>query len=170
VQVKRVPVGTSVGYGSRWTAKRPSLIGLVPVGYADGFPVYRPPVGADADAQSQRIAVLRETPRGIEREYVPVVGTVNMDQITIDLTDVELLGQPNDGVGMTVELVSPDASAPNHLPRLASRSGMIPHEMLCRIHPRIPRMYVVDGVIEGALDAGAQRPSATVGTIAAAAG
>lgn len=147
VQVKRVPAGTPVGYGSTWVAKRPSSIGLVPVGYADGFPVLRDARSADGDA-GQRIAVLRETPRGIERDYATVVGVVNMDQITIDLTDIDLLGQPNGGVGMTVELVTPDASAPNHLPRLASRSGMIPHEMLCRINSRIPRLYVVDGAVE----------------------
>ncbi|MFO0826916.1 MAG: alanine racemase [Phycisphaerales bacterium] len=167
VQVKRIPVGTSVGYGSRWTATRPSVIGLVPVGYADGFPVFRP--GAASDGDVQKIAVLRDTPKGIVREYVPVVGAVNMDQITVDLTDVELLGQPNDGVGMTVELITPDAAAPNHLPRLAARSGMIPHEMLCRIHPRIPRMYVVDGVVENALPQAEVR-SAPLGGIAAAAG
>ncbi len=149
VQLKRLPAGAPVGYGSRWVAKRPSVIGLVPVGYADGFPVYRPdPNATDGESGGQKIAVLRETPKGIVREYVPVVGAVNMDQITVDLTDVDLLGQPQQGLGMTVEIVSPDASAPNHLPRLAARSGMIPHEMLCRIHSRIRRLYVIDGAIE----------------------
>lgn len=168
VQVKRIPVGTAVGYGSRWTSKRPSTIGLIPVGYADGFPVYRPggthPVpnpDASGDSQSianglglsgQKVAILREVTRGsrteIVREFAPVIGAVNMDQITVDLTDLDLLTQRDGGVGLTVEIVSPDPAAPNHLPRLAARSGMIPHEMLCRIHPKIPRLYVVDGAME----------------------
>ncbi len=150
VQVKRIPAGTAVGYGSRWTASRPSTIGLVPVGYADGFPVFRPQ-DADGSGGQQKIAVLREVTRGgrteIVRDFAPVIGAVNMDQITVDLTDLDCLTQRDGGVGMTVEIVSPDAGAPNHLPRLAGRSGMIPHEMLCRIHPKIPRLYVVDGEI-----------------------
>jgi alanine racemase len=152
VQVKRIPPGTAVGYGSRWVAKRPSTIGLVPVGYADGFPVFRPSEpdgGGDGESGQQKIAVLREVARGsrteMVREFAPVIGAVNMDQITVDLTEVDCLTQRDGGVGMTVEIISPDAGAPNHLPRLAGRSGMIPHEMLCRIHPKIPRLYVVDG-------------------------
>jgi alanine racemase len=152
VQVKRIPAGTAVGYGSRWVAKRPSTIGLIPVGYADGFPVYRPDLTGpeSSNAQPQRIAVLREVARGarteIVREFAPVIGAVNMDQITVDLTDLDLLTQRDGGVGLSVELVSPDPTAPNHLPRLAARSGMIPHEMLCRVHPKIPRIYSVDGI------------------------
>jgi alanine racemase len=153
VQVKRIPTGTAVGYGSRWVAKRPSTIGLVPVGYADGFPVFRPdlaPGEATTNAPAQKIAILREVTRGarteIVRDFAPVIGAVNMDQITVDLTDLDLLTQRDGGRGLTVELVSPDATAPNHLPRIAARSGMIPHEMLCRVHPKIPRLYSVDGV------------------------
>lgn len=140
VQVKRLAPGATVGYGATWTARRPSLVGLVPVGYADGFPVFR------GDRETPvRVAVLRETPRGAVREYAPVIGAVNMDQITIDLTDVDPLGAAaGPEIGWSVEIVSADAEAPNHLPRLARRAGMIPHEMLCRIHPRIPRLYVVD--------------------------
>jgi alanine racemase len=142
------------------------MIGLVPIGYADGFPVHRPDPHAGEPSAPQRIAVLRgmqpghqrgsrtEFPRGFVREFVPVIGTVNMDQITVDLTDLDLLTQPDGGVGMVVEIVSPDPQAPNHLPRLASRSGMIPHEMLCRIHSRIPRVYTVDGALEEHADDG----------------
>jgi alanine racemase len=158
VQVKRVEAGASVGYGSRWTARRPSLIGLVPVGYADGFPVFRPDA-SDADGGAQKIALLRETSSGLTRDYVPVVGAVNMDQITVDLTDIEVLGGPDDLVGLSVELVSADATAPNHLPRLAARSGMIPHEMMCRMHSRIPRVYCVDGAIEDVAPTGEVRAS-----------
>jgi alanine racemase len=154
VQVKRLAAGTPVGYGSTWTARRPSLIGLVPVGYADGFPVPRPLARDVApDEPRQRIAVLVETTRGTQRAFVPVVGAVNMDQITVDLTDIaplwDMLSPEAAGLSamptIEVEIVTAEVDAPNHLPTLAARSGLIPHEMLCRIHHRIPRMYVVDG-------------------------
>lgn len=140
VHVKRISAGTAVGYGSIWRAKRPSVIGLVPVGYADGFPLFRPKFRGESAPPPCRIAILRDSAKGLVREYAPVVGTVNMDQITVDLTDIDPMGS---SLGASVELISPDRDAPNHLPRLAGRAGMIPHEMLCRIHPRIPRLYVV---------------------------
>jgi alanine racemase len=171
VQVKRLAAGTPVGYGSTWVARRPSLIGLVPVGYADGFPVPRPLAGgALPDEPRQRIAVLVETTRGTQRAFVPVVGAVNMDQITVDHTDVaplwELLSPEAAGLAamppIEVEIVTADVEAPNHLPVLAARSGLIPHEMLCRIHHRIPRMYVVDGLAVAA-DAEAETLRAVAG-------
>jgi alanine racemase len=177
VQVKRLAAGTPVGYGSTWTATRPSLIGLVPVGYADGFPVPRPRTdGTAMDEPRQKVAVLVETVRGTQRAFVPVVGAVNMDQITVDLTDLaslwELLAPEAVGVGpvpsLEVEIVTPEVAAPNHLPTLAARSGLIPHEMLCRIHHRIPRMYVVDGVAIGAGDESASASAAA--TLRAVAG
>src|SRR5690606_1228927 len=76
--------------------------------------------------------------------YAPVVGAVNMDQITIDLTDIAQqaarCGQTV-GVGTVVELITADAEAPNHLPRLAKLAGTHPHELLCRLNSRIKRSY-----------------------------
>jgi len=162
VHVKRIAEGMPVGYGGKWRAGRPTLLGLVPVGYADGFPVDRGPAGGEP---TQRLAVLRETPRGTQRAYVPVVGAVNMDQVTVDLTDLDLLGPDatggGGGVGLEVEILTPDVHAPNHLSAMAARAGMIPHEMLCRLNPRIRRMYVVDGRADVAVpsDAVADAPA-----------
>jgi alanine racemase len=139
-QVKEIEAGMTVGYGARWTARRPSLIGLVPVGYADGYPYS---LGGDGERAGGRVAVLLDTNRGGIRAYAPVVGAVNMDQITIDLTDIAMqVGEGSrPGVGTPVELISPDREAPNHLVRLAQAAGTIPYELLCRLSPKVRRVY-----------------------------
>jgi alanine racemase len=145
VQVKKIQQGTTVGYGSRWTARRPTTLGLVPVGYADGYPMG---LGSrDENPKGACVAVLDRGRDGVEQGgllgYAPVVGSVNMDQISIDLTDVVTRSGAgmNVGIGSIVELISPDVKAPNHLPALAELAGTIPHEMLTRLNPRIKRVY-----------------------------
>ena len=66
-------VGDTVGYGRTWVVARPSVIGLVPVGYADGF----------RRVLSNRGEVL------VHGVRCPVVGRVSMDQFGIDVTEVE---------------------------------------------------------------------------------
>jgi alanine racemase len=140
VHLKQIEPGTAVGYGSTWVARRPSLIGLVPVGYADGYPLSLS--AGTMRAHSSSVAVWIDTARGVERRFAPVVGRVNMDQITLDLTDVraEHAGPPL-SVGAVVELITPDREAPNHLTRLAEAAGTNPYELLCRLNPRIRRVY-----------------------------
>lgn len=128
VQTKWIEAGTPVGYGGTWRAKRRSRLGLIPAGYADGYP----------RALSNRARVGVELAGGV-KAYVPQVGTVSMDQITVDLTDLPESGL---GVGAWVELVGNDRSAPNHLPALAKAAGTITHDLLCRIGPRVTRHYV----------------------------
>ncbi len=142
VQVKKIDAGTPVGYGSGWTAKRPSVIGLIPVGYADGYPT-----GLGARDEKPKGASVGILARGenASPQFVPVVGAVNMDQITVDLTDVVASGGEVT-VGTAVELISPDGTSPNHLPTLARMAGTIPHEMLCRLNPRLKRVYLAPAV------------------------
>jgi alanine racemase len=130
VQAKTIPSGASVGYGGRWTAERDSTIALVPVGYADGWPAPR-----HAGAGTQFVGIV--APDG-KLVHAPVVGAVNMDQITVDVTGLHA-GDLHDWIGREVELVSRDLYAPNHLPRLAAQSGVIVHEFLTRLNPRVPR-------------------------------
>ncbi|MEY3022189.1 MAG: Alanine racemase [Planctomycetota bacterium] len=132
VQAKEVPTGAGVGYGARWRAPRPSTIALVPVGYSDGYPVPREP----AAVGGQRVRLV--SPSGALVD-APVVGAVNMDQLTVDVTGLAD-GDPHAWIGCEVELVSRDPDAPCHLPRLAAQSGLIVHELLTRLNPRIPRV------------------------------
>jgi alanine racemase len=138
VQVKRIRAGEPVGYGARWTASRESSIALVPVGYADGYPVAR--VGGIEGALRVRL----HAPAGGVVE-APIVGAVNMDQITVDVTDV-VEGDQHALVGCEVELISRDPESAAYLPSLASRAGMIPHEVLTRLNPRVLRTVSVGSV------------------------
>lgn len=148
-QVKVIPAGATVGYGATWRAGRETAIGVVPVGYADGYPMNvgattKPGKSKSAGAQrAGQVAVLIERDAETQRHFSQVVGAVNMDQITIDLTDIAASGGDisRDALSWKVELVTPDATAPNHLPRLATMGGTFAHEMMCRLNPRLPRVY-----------------------------
>ncbi len=140
VQLKTIDRGSTVGYGSTWTAQRRSRIGLVPVGYADGYPMG----AASTDDEPKPACVGVEIGSRGQRRFVRVVGQVNMDQITIDLTDLasprgrqQVTLEP----GTAVELIGTDTDAPNHLPNLARIAGTVPHELLCRLNPRVKRIY-----------------------------
>jgi len=151
VQAKSIPAGTPVGYGSRWIADRASTIALVPVGYSDGYPVPR------AGGAAPQFVGLR-SPHGAW-VHAPVVGAVNMDQITVDVTGF-FEGDPHAWIGSEVELVAREHGAPNGLPQLAAASGMIPHELLTRLNPRIPRATVSTQVIDVASHLEAEQPRA----------
>lgn len=139
VQLKEIAPGEPVGYGSTWRAPadRSVRIGTLPVGYADGYPIA---LSSDAASGEPRAHVTLTTASG-EAASAPVVGRVSMDQVTIDVSHL-----PEGAVhrGHTVDVVSPDQSAPNHLPRLASAAGAITHELLCRLSSRLDRRYVSD--------------------------
>lgn len=128
---------TPVGYGCTHKLKRESLLGLVPVGYGDGYPL----------ALSGKAMVGVQSPAG-DWGHAKVLGRVNMDQIVVDLTDLLGEGAPvSEGLaevwkGADVELVSPDAAQPNALPKLAELAKSHCYEMLCGLGKHLPRRYV----------------------------
>jgi alanine racemase len=113
LSVQPLAVGESIGYGSRWRAARPSRIGVVACGYADGYPR----VAAD------------HTPVWIGGGTVPLVGRVSMDMLTIDLTNA-----PQVGVGDEAELWG------EHVPvdQVAEGAGTVGYELLCALARRVP--------------------------------
>ncbi len=129
VHTARLAVGATVGYGATWAASRPTRIASVPVGYADGYPL--------ALSNKARVGVVG--PDGA-RAFVPLIGRVSMDQVTIDITDVPESWL--DGRTTKVELIGADPTAPTHLPVLARAAGTITHELLCRLSPRLERRYI----------------------------
>lgn len=134
VHLRELGPGTSVGYGSTWKAQRRSRIALLPVGYADGYPIGLSNAGRVGFWIDARI-----------KAFAPVVGRVSMDQITVDVTDL-----PESAVrlGAEAEVIGSGRGDPNALPELARRSGTIAHDLLCRLSPRVPRRYVLSGVEE----------------------
>jgi alanine racemase len=117
-QVKQLQPGESAGYGRRFVAEEPTWIGIVPVGYADGF---------RRDLTGTEVRVSGE-PRG-------VVGTVSMDAFAVELDHDEPVGAP-------VTILGPGVLAEAH----AQVAGTINYELVCGINrdPRRARRTVVD--------------------------
>ncbi len=113
IAVQEIAPGEAVGYGSRWIAKRASRIGVVACGYADGYPRSMPD-GA---------------PVWVEGRRAPLVGSVSMDMLEIDITDV-----PEADVGSLVELWGEHIG----VNELAGLVGTIGYELLCALAPRVP--------------------------------
>lgn len=140
VQVKEIPEGSPVGYGSTWRAPRRTRLALIPVGYADGYPralTNAGMVGLTGRAW-ERLGGAGSAAEGSALSFAPVVGRVSMDQITLDVTDVP---EHACRVGMEVELIGRDRRAANYLPRLSESAGTITHELLTRIGARVERVY-----------------------------
>ena len=123
VLVKDLPAGHSCGYGRTFLAKRPTRIGIVPIGYGDGY-----------QRVFSNLAVM-----SIGGKIVPVIGRVSMDQTILDLTD-----QPQVRLGDVVTVISGVADQPNAVQALAELADTIPHEITCRLGRRIARRAVTD--------------------------
>ena len=116
-----VPVGESVGYGRRFTAKSASArVATIAVGYADGLH-RRLLAGGTALVRSQK---------------VPIAGTISMDQAALDIT-----GVPDVAVGDVVTLIGEDGAASQSADDLAEAAGTIAYEVLCAISNRVQRRY-----------------------------
>jgi alanine racemase len=115
IDIRDLPAGGSVGYGGDWRAERPSRIGVVNVGYSDGYP-WRAPGGA---------------PVGVAGTTAPVVGRVSMDMISIDLTDA-----PAARRGDRVTLWGDHP----HVAEIAARAGTTPYELLTGVGNRVKRV------------------------------
>ncbi len=126
VYVQRYPRGETVGYGRTHELKRDSVLGVVPAGYGDGYPLSLSNVG---------IVMVQ-----VKNDWhaTPVLGRVSMDQIVIDLTELTSAGP-----GVLVELLSADKASPCALPQVASRAGSSEYEIMCRLSPRLARYKVV---------------------------
>ena len=121
VGIRGIRKGVGVGYGQTWQAPRDTRVGLVPVGYADGYP----------RCFSNTAAAL------IHGRPAPVVGRVSMDLTTIDLGDV-----PQAQVGDEVTLLDNDPLSPVSVYALAKWADTIPYEIFCRIGQRVQRVAV----------------------------
>ena len=117
--VKEVAPGETVGYGCTWSPASPTRVAVLPIGYGDGY----------RRALSNKADVLI---RGRRR---PVVGTISMDNVTVDVgrdTDV----RRNDDVTLIGSQGTERVSA-EELARLA---GTINFEIATGISPRVPRV------------------------------
>jgi len=119
-EVKSLPRGAGVGYDLSERLVQDSRVGVCPVGYWHGFP----------RSLSRRGEVL------VGGRRARVLGTVTMDMIVIDLTDV-----PGAAVGDVVTLVGRDGADEITAVEAAARAGQSPYEFLTRLNPLIRKTY-----------------------------
>lgn len=116
IAVRWVGQRAGVGYGGRFVAERPTRIGTVAMGYADGYP---------------RQAA-EGTPVLIDGQRSKLVGRVSMDMLTVDLTDL-----PEAGVGSDVEFWGESLSANE----VAAYCDTIAYHLFTGVTQRVPRKY-----------------------------
>jgi alanine racemase len=109
IGINRIKKGDTVGYGATWTSPQSMLIGVVAIGYADGYPRHAP----------------SGTPVLVNGSRVPLIGRVSMDMITVDLRN-----QPNANIGDPVVLWGKDLP----VEEVASLAGTIGYELLCHVN------------------------------------
>ena len=117
VTVRRVRSGTPVGYGHEHVTDRPTYLGLVPLGYADGLPRV-----ASGRAEMQ-----------VRGRRVPVVGRISMDQAVVDL------GAAGAEVGDAVTVLGPGAADEPTVAEWAAWSDTLEHEIATGIGARVAR-------------------------------
>ena len=123
--LRDVQRGGRVGYNGRWTALRQSRVGVLQLGYADGYP-WKLANRAEALVDGHR---------------VPVVGAVSMDMVTVDLTDTDA------GLGSEVVLLGRQGEQEITAWQLAERAETIPYEILTRFGLRLARHYRQGGQV-----------------------
>lgn len=115
ISVRELPAGEAVGYGATFVSEHPLRIGVVAMGYADGYPRHAP----------------TGTPVLIDGQRSRLLGRVSMDMLCVDLTDV-----PQAGLGSRVELWGKAVLASE----VATQAGTIPYQIFCNLR-RVPRIY-----------------------------
>ena len=119
--VKRVPRGTTIGYGRAYRAERSTTIATLPVGYADGYPRLLSGRGVVALAGHR----------------VPIAGRISMDQCTIDAGDLPVR------VGDEAELWGEEVPVED----IAGWADTIAYEIVAGVSPRVPRVFLRDGQV-----------------------
>ncbi|RJG01123.1 alanine racemase [Noviherbaspirillum sedimenti] len=112
IGMQHIEAGETVGYGSRFAATGPMTVGVVACGYADGYPRHAP----------------SGTPVLVDGVRTRLLGTVSMDMLSVDLTDV-----PGAGIGSAVTLWG--AGLP--IDEVANAAGTVGYELMCALAPRV---------------------------------
>lgn len=120
IAVRTLARGESVGYGATWTAEQPTRMGIVEIGYGDGYPRHAP----------------NGTPVAVDGCRCELIGRVSMDMIAVSLEAC-----PQAGPGTRVELWGDTVS----VDEVAQLSGTISYELLTGISSRVPRIHESQG-------------------------
>lgn len=112
ISVRKIGAGEPVGYGGTWASSQTTTIGVIAIGYGDGYPRH----------------AINGTPVFINGRIVPLIGRVSMDMITVDLGELS-----TDEVGDEVVLWGADLP----VEKVAEYATTIPYELLCNISRRV---------------------------------
>jgi alanine racemase len=121
-EVKRCAPGQSAGYGRRFVAETDTWLGTVPIGYADGV----------------RRALTNNADVLVDGRRIPLVGTVSMDNVTVDLGPGEAQPAPH---GAPAVLIGAQGGERILAEEVAERLGTINYEVTTGISARVPRQY-----------------------------
>ena len=130
ILLRKIKKGDCVGYGRAFIADRDSVIAILPIGYADGYP---------RNLSCGKGHVL------INGCKASIVGRVCMDQLAVDVTDI-----PDMRVGMTATLIGKDGNEEITAPMAAQNSGSIANELLCRMGRRL-KVVLLNSEVESML-------------------
>lgn len=117
IAVRAHKAGEPVGYGGIWTSEKETKIGVVAIGYGDGYPRNIP----------------QGTPVYVNGRLVPIVGRVSMDMITVDLG-----ADCTDKVGDEVILWGKELP----LETVAKHMGLLSYELMTKLTPRVLTEYI----------------------------
>lgn len=121
VLLRKIRKGETVGYSRAFTASRDSLIAILPIGYADGFP---------RNLSCGKSIVL------ICGQKAPIIGKICMDQLAVDVTDIY-----NIKIGSIATLIGKDENDEIAAPTVAENSESITNELLSRMGRRLNIIY-----------------------------
>lgn len=119
--IKNISAGETVSYGRTFKAQRPTKVGILPLGYDNGY----------IRALSNKGGVL------IRGQRVPVVGRVRMNHVQIDVTDV-----PGVKVGDEVTLFGGNSGLSISAEEVAGLINTVPYEVVCAAGRSNPRVYI----------------------------
>jgi alanine racemase len=118
--LRRLPAGHNVSYGRRWQTPAETTIAVLPLGYADGLRRHL----------TGRLQVM------INGRFYPVVGTITMDQVMVDVGDAKV------AVGDDVLIWGDSCGGNIQVLDIAETMENIPYELTCGISRRVPRVIV----------------------------
>ncbi len=117
ISVRELAAGEPIGYGGRFVCDQPTRVGVVALGYADGYPRHAPD----------------GTPVAVNGSSSRIIGRVSMDMLTVDLS-----GIPQARIGDPVQLWGDRVPAND----VATASGTIAYQLFTGISRRVPLRYI----------------------------